>query len=106
MPSVHVIFRLLLAGSGLIFGVLSSLVFLSVSQNQEVSMASFQLHPRKVTWDFRILFAAMAAFGIAMAMYGVGGVTESRALLMGGRLLSFLFSFLPIFVFYRWWRRF
>jgi len=97
---------IILALSAVLNASLVYLVYSKFRNNQKVNLASFQLQSKEVVKDFQILLVITVIFGIATLSVFYGSYSSNNTLYSIGEGLSAFSSFLPLIVFYRWWRRF
>lgn len=103
---LHTAFRLVLALSGTVFGLIATSIFREINNETETAMASFQLKPEDSIRDFEILLIGQIFMILGFFSYFLGGFLEIEKLLIIGRFMAIMFSIVPIATFYRWWRRF
>jgi hypothetical protein len=81
-------------------------VFQKLTESERTNMASFKLNPEETLKDFKAFFAITAVFMVVISLFIFANILNNPFLATLGNVLSIISSFLPLFVFYRWWRRF
>lgn len=81
-------------------------VYQKLKDSERTNMASFQLNAEDTLKDFKIFFAITVVFTVATTSVIFGNLLDIAVLLTVGNILSMISSFLPLYIFYRWWRRF
>lgn len=81
-------------------------VFRKLQGSERTNMASFQLNPEETLKDFKVFFVITVSFIVATTTVMAGNMLENALLSTLGNVLSMVTSFMPLILFYRWWRRF
>lgn len=93
-----------------IFALLNSalvlLVYRELRNRERKSMVSFRLHKTAVKNDFLIFFFVISFFTVAVVTGNYGMIVGDKVLYELGVQLSVVSSVAPLWIFYRWWRRF
>lgn len=96
----------MLALSAILNAVVIFPVYRKLNAKEKVNMASFSLKPSETLLDFRLINAAVVAFLVSTSVYILGDLFQVSPAVSLGNVMSSLSSFIPLYVFYRWWRRF
>lgn len=102
----EVIAEFVLAISAILNAVVIYPVFRQLQTSEKSNMARFQLNKEDTFMDFKIFFVATVFFFVAASTWLVSAWLGNAFLNTVGAVLSIIASFVPLIIFYRWWRRF
>jgi len=102
----EVIAEFVLAVSAVLNAVVIYPVFRQLQTSEKSNMARFQLNKNDTLTDFRIFFGTTVFFFVATSIWLISTWLGNLFLNTIGSALSIIASFVPLVIFYRWWRRF
>lgn len=97
---------LVLAGIGLVTGLLSYYLYNQIKGDQKTTMAKLQLRSHETLLDFYILLGMNLIMMFGWVLYIVGVVQASDMLQLAAKIVAAIYGVILASVFYRWKVRF
>ena len=82
------------------------LVYRKLSQSEESNMARFHINEEDTHLDFKIFMVTSILFFISTSTWMFAEMLGNIPVQNFGRGMAVISSFIPLAIFYRWWRRF
>ncbi len=106
MDQMVFLFATFFGGFGIIISILSFSIFNIFEERAEVAEVSFQLHPKKIYYEFLATLFINGVMLIGFIFYAIWGVLAFPLSWNIGMSIGVLYMFTMSIILFRWWRRF